>query len=197
MKKRLAVLLGVLLMAGGTMVACGRDHTSATSPAVPRSPSHLLGLSLQVPIITRLTPLALPVQWSFVASPTGSQSSNVLTGLTVIVPAGAVSVPTVITVTAEAGAPLAYDFQPAGLHFNTPITLVQNLSLTNLVNGLLGSPVTGAYYSTTTLQYDPSTGTAPVNEFEPTTTNWLLLQTRVSVSHFSGYTFAGCNSSDF
>ncbi len=198
MKKRLAVLLGVLLLAGTTtMVACGRDRASLTSPAVPQSPSRLLGLNLQVPIITRLTPLLLPVRWSFVASPTGSQSSNLLTGLTVIVPKGAVSVPTTITVTAEAGAPLAYDFEPQGLHFNTPITLVQNLSLTSLVNGLLGSPVTGAYYSTTTLQYNSSTGTAPVNEFEPTSTNWLLMRTSVSVSHFSGYTFAGCNSVDF
>ncbi len=198
MKKRLAVLLGVLLLAGTTtMVACGRDRASVTSPAVPRSPSHLLGLSVQVPIITRLTPLALPVQWSFVASPTGSQSSNLLTGLTIVVPKGAVSVPTLITVTAEAGAPLAYDFQPAGLHFNTPITLVQDMSITSLVNAVIGSAVTGAYYSTTTLQYNATTGTAPVNEFEPTSTNWLLMQTSVSVSHFSGYTFASCSSSDY
>lgn len=196
MKKRLAVLLTVLVVTGATIVACGRDGSSPTLPAAPQAPSRLLGLqlplvgSLQLPIITRLVPLSAPVTWSFVASPLGSKSTNLTTGLTVIVPAGAVSVPTTITVTAEAGAPVAYDFQPAGLKFKTPITLVQDMSLTDLVTGLLGATPQGAYFASSQLQYDSTTGLGTVNELEPTTTNLLLMQTRVSVSHFSGYTFA-------
>lgn len=190
MKKRLAMLLTVLVITGGTIVACARDAFSPTAPAAPPAPSHLLGLSLQVPIVQRLVPLALPVKWSFVASPLGSRSSNLLTGLTVVVPPGAVSVPTTITVTAEAGVPVAYDFQPAGIRFAKPISLVQNLSVTSLTSGLLGATPTGAYFSSSTLQYNATTGTGTVNEFEPTSTNLLLLQTTISVSHFSGYTLA-------
>lgn len=190
MKKRLALLLGVLAITGATIVACNHDGSGTTSPAVPKSPSSLLGLSLQLPILQRLVPLSAPVKWSFTASPLGSKNTNLLTGLTVIVPPGAVSTPTTITVTAEAGQPVAYDFQPAGIQFKTPITLVQNLQVTNLVNGLLGATPTGAYFASPQLQYDSATGTATVNELEPTTTNILLMQTRVTVSHFSGYTFA-------
>lgn len=197
MKKRLAVLLSVLVMAGATVVACAHDAFPPTSPAAPQAPSRLLGLSLQVPIVQRLVPLSLPVKWSFVASPFGSRSSNLLTGLTVVVPPGAVSVPTTITVTAEAGFPVAYDFQPAGTQFKTPISLVQNLSVTSLANGLLGASPTGAYFAASTLQYDATTGTGTVNEFEPTSTNLLLMQTTVSVSHFSGYTFASAYTTSY
>lgn len=195
MKKRLAVLLTVLVATGATIVACARDSSAPTAPAAPQAPSRLLGLSLQLPIVQRLVPLSAPVTWSFVASPLGSKSTNLATGLTVIVPAGAVSTNTTITVTAEAGAPVAYDFQPAGIQFKTPITLVQNLSVTTLVNGLLGVTPTGAYFASPQLQYDATTGTGTVNELEPTSTNVLLMQTRISVSHFSGYTLAGCLSS--
>ncbi len=198
MKKRPTVLLAVMFVASSMVVSCGQERGPATAPAptVGGISKSLLGLPLSLPIVQRLVPLSAPVTWSFVATPLGASSTNLLTGLTVIVPPGAVSAPVTITVTAESGAPVAYDFQPAGMHFNVPITLVQNLGLTTLVNGLLNSNPTGAYFASPTLQYNSATGTGVVNELEPTSTNWLLMQTRVTVSHFSGYTFASCGSND-
>jgi len=58
----------------------------------------------------RLTPLAADISWSFLAGPLGATSTNDATGLTIVVPPGALSTTEIITVTALAGPAVAMIF---------------------------------------------------------------------------------------
>src|SRR5687768_7787073 len=104
--------------------------TDVTAPAAPvatqQSNSNLLGLGgllgLQtIAPVTRNTPLANDVSWTFTVGSGGGSSSNSAVGLTINVPSGAVSSPTTITVTALQGAPVAYRFEPHGLQFERKV----------------------------------------------------------------------------
>jgi hypothetical protein len=83
------------------------------------------------------------------------------------------------------------------LQFARPVVVTQDVSdnsLLGLVGGLLGSSKTprGAYYASPTLQYDPKTGTATVNELEPTISGAGYVS--FQIKHFSGYTIAMCDN---
>lgn len=100
-------------------------------------------------------------------------------GLTVHVPWGALRQRTEITVTAPAGNLVGYHFEPHGLEFARPVTLTQDLDLTDVLS-LDGLSV--AYFQ---------------GELEPTVTALeslplLLLRTLgiFHIDHFSGYVIA-------
>jgi hypothetical protein len=57
-------------------------------------------------------------------------------GLTVTIPRGALSANTSITVRAPAGDLLGYEFAPHGLQFNKPVTLTQEVTSQQVLNGL-------------------------------------------------------------
>jgi hypothetical protein len=72
----------------------------------------------------------------------------------------------------------------------------------SLLGGLLGgllrgssTAVRGAYYSAPSLQYDPGSGQATVNELEPTVT--VPGYVSFTIKHFSGYVLASCNNGGF
>lgn len=212
MQKRLGVLL-TFALAAVTFVAACSDHSPFVAPST-RAPaasatspsSDLLGgvtgtltstVSYTVKVVQRTVPLSQDVTWSFVASPKGTTSTNLATGLTISFPKGAVSAPMTITVTAKAGSPIDYQFQPQGTQFLKPVALTQDLSLTNIVGSLGLVTLKGAYYTSDELQFDSTAGTATVNEFEPTTQTLLPPSVTFQIVHFSGYTIAACDGSGF
>lgn len=131
----------------------------------------------------RLTPLAADVSWSFVAGPLGATSTDAGTGLTVVVPPGALSTTQTITVTALAGAATAYRFEPHGLVFDKPVDLYQSLSA--LANA--SKHLRGAYFPDDVPAIDPATGLMIVTELEPTKFDKKAGLVRIKIKHFSGY----------
>jgi hypothetical protein len=214
MRKHLLTFVGVALIASAVVAGCSDRITSAPeAPAV--QPNHsllggLLGgvigtvgklLNIVVSLVARPAALQNDIVWSFDAGPGGTLSANRAAGLSIAVPPGALSQTVHITVTVKAGKVYNYQFQPEGLQFAKPVILTQDVSDNNsllggLVGGLLGgggnsTTLRGAYYSASTLQYDPNTGQATVNELEPTVAipGYVSFQ----IKHFSGYVVASCN----
>lgn len=216
MRKRLLGVVSAALMVSALAVGCSdrmpsAPEVSANHAVAPASKSLLGGLvggllgtvnsllNIVVTLVTRPATLQQDIVWSFYAGPAGTISANRTAGLSITVPPGALSQTVHITVTVKAGNVYNYQFQPEGLQFAVPVVVTQNVSdnslLGSLLGGLLGSNKTakGAYYSASSLQYDPKTGSATVNELEPTITGGGLLS--FQIRHFSGYTVAMCDNS--
>lgn len=214
MKKRLlGVVSGAVLLSALAVGCADRMPSAPQAISVPTQQSNsLLGgliggvvgtvtnlLNIVVTLVTRPAPLQQDIAWSFYAGPGGAISANRTAGLSITVPPGALSQNVRITVTVKAGNVYDYQFQPEGLKFALPVTVTQDVSnnslIGSLLGGLLGTNKTakGAYYSSSTLQYDPKTGTATVNEIEPTISGGGLLS--FQIRHFSGYTIAMCDNS--
>lgn len=214
MRKYLLRLSAAVLLAGAVVAGCSDRLTSAPqAPAVQPNHSLLGGLlggvigtvgnlvNIVVSLVTRPTALQSDIVWSFYAGPGGVISANRTAGLSITVPPGALSQNVKITVTVKAGSVYNYQFQPEGLQFAQPVVVTQDVSDNSLLQSLLGgltgtsNNIRGAYYSASTLQYDPSTGQATVNELEPTVTTpgYVSFQ----IKHFSGYVLASCNNGGF
>jgi hypothetical protein len=132
--------------------------------------------------LQRNTPLAQDVSWTFTVGPSGATSSNSAVGLTITIPPNAVSSSKTITVTALAGSPVAYRFEPH-INFNKKIWLTQNLSGTS--SGVLGGLfMKGAHFPGSTPTYT-SGGLAIVDEI----VGGLVLGGHFTfgVTHFSGW----------
>ncbi|HKN67679.1 MAG TPA: hypothetical protein VJW73_15445 [Gemmatimonadaceae bacterium] len=217
MKKRLLGVASAALLLSALAVGCSDRMPSApqaASPVPTQQSNSLLGgllggvigtvsklLNIVVTLVERPTALSQDVVWSFDAGPGGVISANRAAGLSISVPPGALSQKVHITVTVKAGNVYNYQFAPEGLQFALPVVVTQDVSdnslIGSLLSGLLGSSKTakGAYYSASTLQYDPKTGSATVNELEPTVTGGGLLS--FQIRHFSGYTIAMCDNGGF
>lgn len=216
MRKHLLKFVGVALIASAVIAGCSDRLTSAPASPAVQSNNSLLGgllggvigavsnlLNIVVTLVTRPSALQNDVVWSFYAGPGGTVSANRAAGLSISVPPGALSQTVHITVTVKAGNVYNYQFQPEGLQFAQPVVVTQDVSdnslLGGLVGGLLGggssSNIRGAYYSASTLQYDPNTGQATVNELEPTVNipGYVSFQ----IKHFSGYVLASCSNGGF
>lgn len=199
--------IGFLAAVVSVMAACSGEPTTApaaTSPQAPvaQTPSApqaglvdglvggLLNLNL-VANLQRTTPLASSITVSQTIGSGGGTLSIPAAGVTVTVPAGALSAPTVITMTARAGSAVAYDFGPHGITFAKPLSLSQKLSGTNA--SLLSVPFLKlGYYS------DPSllgTVTSLVSELIGGSTNLLTWTYTAPIKHFSGYVIA-CGRGD-
>ena len=112
-------------------------------------------------------------------------------GLRVTIPAGALPLTPGqryidITVSAVPGPSLAYNFEPHGLVFRTPLLVEQTLSRTELdANRRLAASMRGAYF-----EGDVLDGFANVLEERPTTVDVTRRQLSFWVEHFSGYLVA-------
>ena len=217
MKKRLLGVASAALLLGALAAGCSDRMPSApqaASPVPAQQSNSLLGgllggvigtvsklLNIVVTLVERPTELSQDVVWSFDAGPGGAISASRAAGLSIAIPPGALSQNVRITVTVKAGKVYNYQFAPEGLQFALPVVVTQDVSdnslIGSLLGGLLGSSKTakGAYYSAPTLQYDPKTGSATVNELEPTVVGGGLLS--FQIRHFSGYTVAMCENNSF
>lgn len=192
----LAILGAVSLLAAPT--AC-RDAVAPEPVAQQPAPDALLGLPdagagdlgrLVDTTITALTwaePLQSDITRSAVIGPAGGSITISEIGFRFTVPAGALSEPTNLTVTAVAGSVVAYEFEPHGLRFDDRATFSQELRYTGLT-GLLGVVMKGAYFESRGDIFPD--GTANVTEIIPTRLDFLPLRVKFPVRHFSGYIVA-------
>jgi hypothetical protein len=114
------------------------------------------------------------------------------TGLTIEFPAGAVSSPVTITVTADEKY-VAYKMEPSGTQFRRGVRVTQLLNPTSFA----GLPFAGALYAAYIADDDVNLGgSLPVLELEPSTTIFdqlppFLPKAEVwTISHFSRYILA-------
>ena len=177
-----ARLLSLVLLAG-----CARDAASPIEPtAVPPAPNAaLLGL-LPVRGVTRSSPLAQDISVSAVIDRNGGTISIPEAGLTLVVPANAVSAKTTFVATALAGKLVAYEFEPHGTRFAVPLQFQQDLKKVSLV-GTLTSPLMKGAYFTDESNLDQASGWAFVSELLPATTDLLKARVSFPINHFSGY----------
>jgi hypothetical protein len=151
---------------------------------------NLLGIGDTVVVLQRLVPLPSGISATKVIGSGGGTLSLPAAGLTVTVPAGAVSYPTVFTVTALAGRPIAYEFGPHGAKFAKPLTFSQDLRVTGLSERLLSYlHLKGGYFGARSNLIN-NLLRAVVGELLPATTDVDDMVVRFDVSHFSGYLVA-------
>ena len=177
-----ARLVSVLLLA-----VCARDAAAPVGPAAAPDSANaaLLGL-LPVRGVTRTMPLAQDITVSAVIGSNGGTLTIPEAGLTLVVPAGAVSSDVTFTATALAGKIVAYDFEPHGTKFAVPLQFNQDLRKTNLLATVTTSRIDGAYFDDKS-RLNQASGTAFVSEVRSATVNLLQFRASFPIDHFSGY----------
>ena len=187
MKRRASALLfGVVLLVTGCADSPFSPETFGVKPQLARDRYADDGtITIQqdqppfVTVVRRRTPLLEALVVEQLIGPEGGQIELADVGFKVTFAAGAVSVPTWITVSAPAGDLVGYHFQPSGLQFSAKVSLKQNLKYTNAKRR---DPLTGAYFE------------GELNEFEealkliPVVINMGII--KFEVEHFSGYVIA-------
>lgn len=145
-----------------------------------------------VKVLARTTPLASAERASLTI--TAKQGGTIRlpnAGLVVTVPVGAIKNGTLtITVTADPGKSLSYDFQPHGTVFQKALTLTQDLNRTTWKN-LSTTQLWGGYFPQAV---DDAKGLATITESFPVRISGSKVSTSASAAfdiwHFSGYTVA-------
>jgi hypothetical protein len=182
-----AVAAGAITL---SLAGCGNSDSpvsprqSAPAPTAPAS--HLLLSSPQtVTPLLRTTPLASSITVSKTIGVLGGTLAIPQAGVTIVVPALAVSSPTQFSVTAQAGANVAYEFEPHGTRFSTPLVMTQDLRVTQARAGGPVNPLAlyGGYFA------DSSQPTL-VSELLNLNVNLLSQVGVMSLWHFSGYIVA-------
>lgn len=141
-------------------------------------------------VLKRLAPLAADVTASALIGPEGGSLVIDAAGAKLSVPAGALTVPTQITMTALHGYDVAYEFAPHGLQFLQPVKVQQDLRQTvaslsaAALNGLHGG-----YYDTSldSSYVNPLHLQVRVKENELAYKENNNTQLKFYVGHFSGY----------
>jgi hypothetical protein len=144
-------------------------------------------------VLKRFTPLAADVSVSMVIGPDGGEIKLDEAGGKIDFPAGALTEPTLVTMTAFAGYDVAYDFQPHGITFAKPVKIQQAIAGTwaadypKLLKGMHGS-----YYGTTLNEawVDPGHYFAHIAENEIGYVDTNASQIKIFIGHFSGYMFS-------
>jgi hypothetical protein len=192
MKLTARAVLGFVVASGLVLAACSDRTITQPTAAIERGDgdARLLGGllggvgNLLFAPLQRDTPLASNVSWTFTVGSAGGSSSNSSVGLYITIPSGALSSTKTITVTALAGANVAYNFSPH-IEFNKKIYLTQDLSgtSTGLLGGLL---LKGAHFTGSAPTYN-SSGLAIVDEIvSGLHLPWMQTFT-FGVDHFSGW----------
>src|SRR5438046_173787 len=114
---RVNSIRSIASLAAVLVAACGQHDSVTAPPAGARAQRTILSTPATVNVVTRNTPLSQSLSTSAVIGAFGGVLSIPGAGLTIVVPAFALSSPTRITVTAVAGNQVAYEFAPHGIHF--------------------------------------------------------------------------------
>ena len=182
-----SVLLGALFIS-----SCSDSGLRAPTAPVATSSSAVDAPDLQLRAVTWKRQLDGPLAVSQTIDQSGGTISIPQTGLTIEFPAGAVTSPVAITVTADEKY-VAYKMEPAGTQFLKDVRVTQLLDPTSI----FGLPLTTGLYAA----YIADDGVnlsevLPVLELEPSTTIFSLLspllpQAEVwTITHFSRYILA-------
>ena len=105
----------------------------------------------------------------------GGRISIPETGFTMDIPAGALSLPLTITVTADEKY-VAYKMEPTGTQFKKDVTITQSLRTTTIAGQPLRTSIFAAYISDDNVKLS---GKVPVLEIEPSTTIFSPLNARL------------------
>ena len=179
MFRRSWIALGIFITAA--LSGCG------DSPLAPPPDSNgaLLGSSDKVEVVSRTTSLSSDEVVSRLVGPAGGTITLPQSGLTVVVPVGALGAPVNITVTAPSGSLVGYHFEPHGLVFKKPLIAVQQTSGTNIsLVGSVLSPPFAAYFE------GPLTSRVKALELIELNVLGLLGVVQFEIPHFSGYVIA-------
>jgi hypothetical protein len=179
-----AHLLSVFLLAG-----CARDAATPLEPDGGAISSEQLPAVQGLPPVrgvTRVAPLAQDISVSAVIDKDGGTISIPDAGLTLVVPAGAVTSSTTFTATALAGRLVAYEFEPHGTKFAVPLQFTQDLRKVSLV-GVVTAPLLDGAYFTDRARLNQTVGIAAVSEVLPATVDVLRTRVGFPINHFSGY----------
>ena len=181
-------LVGALLIAScaapGLQDATSPDSTAA-DPARNSAPSEMHALWWSNEYQSQITV-------SKAIDQTGGTISIPETGFSMDIPAGALSGPLTITVSADTRY-VAYKMEPSGTQFAKDVTVTQSLSNTTVAGAPLGSQIYAAYIADDSLSLS---GKVPVAEIEPSTTIFSTTNSRLPVAqvwtirHFSRYMLA-------
>src|SRR5688572_1565834 len=185
-----------LLAVASLFAVTSCDSATAPAPTLSsNSASKLLIAPTTVKVVTRNTPLAAPVSASATVGLLGGTINMPSVGLKVVIPPLAAKLGTKITVTAVPGTQVAYEFQPHGIRFLTPLIVTQNLNNTSavgsggLLNSLLNGGIFAGYFSNVS-DLNQSAGTALVSELLGVALNLSSKSATFTVFHFSGYLVA-------
>jgi hypothetical protein len=202
--KRFAPRILTTIAVGTLLIVAGCRDSVAPAPVASNTagqPEALLGLNIPiidnllgtgdtVVVLQRATPLPSNITVTKYIGSGGGTLSVPGAGLTVNVPAGAVSYPTAFSVTALAGRPVAYEFGPHGAKFAKPLTMTQDLRVTYLNEASLSYLHFHAGYFTSSTNLIDSLLRAIVSELLPASVSASDMVVRFNVSHFSGYLVA-------
>jgi len=191
-RRRRAARVAIVVTAA-IVVACGGEQALLVSPRLDGAPP--LGVvsdpsGARVHPVRREAALTTDASWSFDVDQSGTVARHPATGLTITVPAGAVTAPTHITVTALKGEPIAYRFEPHGLQFAVPLQLTQSLRGLQLKQSLFVPQLFAGYFADDSLVTDQVTGDARVLEILPVQVDVKAHSAVLQIRHFSGYTVA-------
>jgi hypothetical protein len=183
--------LAALVLSAVALTSCGNEHPTAPlrleQAAAPESPSNdLLGTLtslLSMKGLQRTTALSAPITVSKSIGTDGGTLAIPAAGVTVVIPKGALTKTTTITMTARAGTLVAYDFAPHGIVFAKPLVFTQSLKGTN-ASLLTALSLRLGYYADESLL--TKTG-GLVTELLGGVVNTLSWTFTSSISHFSGY----------
>jgi hypothetical protein len=205
MKFPIRALLATLLVAGGAF-ACADSasptrtrfspHDADVSFAKIKATDSLMmvtdvSYSDTSLVLKRLVPLDADITASATIGPTGGSIVIQQAGAKIDIPPGALSAPTLITMTAFKGYDVAYDFQPHGTLFTHPVKVQQTIKGTwgekypELLKGMHGS-----YYGQESLDsawVDPLKFFAKIQENQIGYLESNASQIKFYVDHFSGY----------
>jgi hypothetical protein len=194
--KRTLLAAATAVLLGGSLVGCSDTASDPVAPIAPSAkPSNsLLGLNLGGSTANQTvygafwkSPLTSDLHTTASIGPLGGVLTLPATGLTVIVPPGAVLKQTQFGVTALAGRVVAYDFQPAGTRFLLPLVVTQSANRVEMNAPLVGLSVMRPGYFRSATDIDQTSGQATVAEVLPQITIDLLGNMVFTVPHFSGY----------
>jgi hypothetical protein len=184
----IAGFVAVALAVGAT--ACADIERAPSAPEIADN-VHQAPLSLaknpskkvKVNGVEWRTTLKSDVSASALIGSAGGVLTLPVTGLRLVVPAGAVSRPTQFGVTAIAGKLVAYDFEPAGSTFPVALRVEQDLAFVDMKHLTQTGALAGYFPGRADL--DQTRATASVAEVIPVT--WSPTTLSFPVSHFSGY----------
>jgi hypothetical protein len=180
-------LLATAACADSPVGPLARGATAAAPLAATSAGTTSADARVAVTTLKRRSPLAQSVTVSFTTTSAGGSYDLPGTGLRVVVPAKAVpSSPFTITVTALPGSGVAYNFEPHGTVFRTPLTLSVELGATEYAMLQSQSGVEAGYFASTA-DINDGTGTALVSELRAVTANRATNRITFLVDHFSGY----------
>ena len=179
-------LRALAVLAATALAACGIDSTQPSGLVSTGGPQLALTSPIEVNVLQRTSPLLHNFAATAVIGRGGGTLRIPEAGFAIAIPPNALAWPTLITVVAVPGTPVAYLFQPHGLAFARPAVITQDLGGTQASRDptLLGR-LEGAYFPEASLLAGL---TALVMETRPTVVDAQAGKMTWTVEHFSGYT---------